>query len=106
MKKRKGRQTVTVRMKNPQGHLSAGSVYLRAQGRQIYGHLQSSSVAGVSTGERVKSRGNVSGSYREGTDVKPYRDTYMYSIHIHYMHSFDFLTYTNIWWERGELAAY
>lgn len=66
-------------MRNPQGHLSAGFVRLQAPSRQIYGNLQSDSVAGVSMGERVKSRGNVSVACRGGAEVEPYRNTYTHT---------------------------
>lgn len=51
---RKEISTVTARIKNPQGHLSTGSVHLE----KIYGNLQSVSGAGVSVRVGVKSRGD------------------------------------------------
>lgn len=53
-------------LKNLQGHLSAGSKHLQARGQKIYGHLQSFSIAGLSVGEGVKSRGSVSGEAQKG----------------------------------------
>lgn len=38
---KKESQSITARIRIPQGHFSAGSVHLRARGGQIYGNLQS-----------------------------------------------------------------